>query len=34
MRFDPPSRTFSTRFVFDENAQRSSVEETPKRIEM
>lgn len=34
MRFDPPSRTFSNRFVFDENAQRISVEGRPRRIKM
>ena len=33
MHFDPPSRTFSIRIVFDENAQRS-VEGRPKGIEM
>ena len=33
-RFDPPSRAFSNRCVFDENAQRISVDGKPKRIEM
>ena len=33
-RFDPPSRAFSNRCVFDENAQRVSVDGKPKRIEM
>ena len=33
MHFDPPSRKFSNRFVFDENAQRS-VDGRPKYIEM
>ena len=33
-RFDPPSRAFSNRCVFDENAQRISVVGKPKRIEM
>ena len=33
-RFDPPSRAFSNRCVFNENAQRISVEGKPKRIEV
>ena len=33
-RFDPPSRAFSNRCVFDENAQRISVDGKPKRIDM
>ena len=33
-RFDPLSRAFSNRCVFDENAQRISVDVRPKRIEM
>ena len=33
-RFDPPSRAFSNRCVFDENAQRISVDGKPKRIEV
>ena len=33
-RFDPPSRAFSNRCVFDENAQRISVDGKPKRIEI
>ena len=33
-RFDPPSRAFSNRCVFDENVQRISVDGNPKRIEM
>ena len=33
-RFDPLSRAFSNRCVFDENAQRISVDGRPKRIEM
>ena len=32
--FDPLSRAFSNRCVFDENAQRISVDVRPKRIEM
>ena len=32
--FDPLSRAFSNRYVFDENAQRISVDGRPKRIEM
>ena len=34
IRFDPLSREFSNRCVFDENAQRISVDGRPKRIEM
>ena len=36
MRFQlyPLSRAFSNRYVFDENAQRFSVDRRPKRIEM
>ena len=34
IRFDPLSREFSNRRVFDENAQRISVDGRPKRIEM
>ena len=33
-RFDPPSRAFSNRCVFDENAERIGVDGRPKRIEM
>ena len=33
-RFDPLSRAFSNRCVFDENAQRISVDGRRKRIEM
>ena len=33
-RFDPPSRAFSNRCVFDENAQRIAVDGRPKRLEM
>ena len=33
-RFDPLSRVFSNRCVFDENAQRVSVVGRPKRIEV
>ena len=33
-RFDPPSRAFSNRGVFDENAQRISVDGKRKRIEV
>ena len=33
-RFDPHARAFSNRCVFDENAQRISVDGKPKRIEM
>jgi len=33
-RFDPLSRAFSNRCVFDENAQRISVDERPKRIDV
>ena len=33
-RVDPLLRTFSNRCVFDENAQRISVDGRPKRIEM
>ena len=33
-RFDPPSRAFSNRCVFNENAQRISVDGKPKRIEV
>ena len=33
-RFDPPSRAFSNRCVFDDNAQRISVDGKPKRIEV
>ena len=33
-RFDPLSRAFSNRCVFDENAQRVSVDGRPKRIKM
>ena len=33
-RFDPPSRAFSNRCVFDENAQRISVDGKPKLIKM
>ena len=33
-RFDPLSRTFSNRCVFNENAQLISVDGKPKRIEM
>ena len=33
-RFDPLSRAFSNRCVFNENAQRISVDGRPKRIEM
>ena len=33
-RFDPLSRAFSNRCVFDENAQRISVDGRPKCIEM
>ena len=33
-RFDPPSRAFSNRCVFDENAQRVAVDGRPKRLEM
>ena len=33
-RFDPLSRAFSNRCVFDENTQRISVDGRPKRIEM
>ena len=34
IRFDPLSREFSNRRVFDENARRISVDGGPKRIEM
>ena len=34
IRFDPLSREFSNRRVFDENARRISVDGRPKRIEM
>ena len=33
-RFDPLSKAFSNRCVFDENAQRISVDVRPKRIEI
>ena len=33
-RFDPLSRAFSSLCIFDENAQRVSVDVRPKRIEM
>ena len=33
-RFDPPSRAFSNRCVFDENAQRIAVDGGPKRLKM
>ena len=33
-RFDPLSKAFSNRCVFDENARRISVDGRPKRIEM
>ena len=33
-RFDPLSRAFSNRCVFDENAQGISADGRPKRIEM
>ena len=32
--FDPLSRVFSNRCVFDENTQRTGVDRRPKRIEM
>ena len=33
-RFDPLSRAFSNRCVFNENAKRIGVDGRPKRIEM